>query len=72
MMTPRLTVAAVGEDAGAGGADCAGEFERDFDLEAGSGADFASSDLRHIGHLQAANPEAAELGAPDNREEKRR
>jgi len=48
-MTPRLTVVAVGEGAAAGVAGCAGEFEPDFDSEADSGADFVSSDLRHMG-----------------------
>jgi hypothetical protein len=68
MMTPRLTVAAVGEDEVAEVADCASEFARGFDSEAGSGADFVSSDLRHMGHLHGANSEGAVLGVPGNRE----
>jgi hypothetical protein len=72
MMTPRLTVAAFGEDAASGVADCAVEFEPSFSSDRESGAGFSFSDLRHMGHLHAANSEAAELDAPDNREENRK
>src|SRR5256885_13513711 len=56
MMTQRTTVAAIGEGAAAEVADCASEFARGFDSEAGSGADFVSSDLRHMGTSQTPKP----------------
>src|SRR5256885_1341687 len=70
MMTPRLTVAAMGEDAAAGVADCAGEFEGAFDSEAGSGTDFVSSDLRHMGTSQTPKPRGTGCAGQPEREAK--